>query len=143
MSTQASFRQILEEKLQVQGRDRVDSAPMMDSLFTSTDPAHLAYLLGNLGVSYWQPQPQRIYPAGPRPTPRAHVFSPEQQLAYDFFNSSSVLGKILTPAFTRRDLKKAFRQLALRLHPDMNKGAVAPFLDLKNSYELLGALFTE
>ena len=145
MRTHSSFRQILEEKLQGHGSNAgatgASAPPINSSIDHSTDPAHLAYLLGNLGVSYWQPRAQRIYPAGPRPVPTPHTLTPDQQRAYEFFNSVAVLGATLSPAFSRRDLKKAFRQLALRLHPDMNKGAVAPFLDLKNSYELLNAVF--
>ena len=137
MNTPPSFRQILEEKIQANGQPQGPDASVVESVFTSTDPAHLAYLLGNLGVSYWQPSAQRIYPAGPRPEPKAHGLNPEQQQAYDFFKVESKL----SPAFTRRELKKAFRMMALRLHPDMNGGAVAPFLELKNSFEQLNALF--
>ncbi len=56
----------------------------------------------------------------------------------DFFTHHGIA---LSPAFTRGELKKAFRTLALRLHPDMNKGAVSAFIELKNNYETLNVLF--
>jgi hypothetical protein len=131
MGTEASFQQILEEKIHARSRsERPGPPPPLEQ-----DPAHLAYLLGTLGVSYWRPQTTKIYPMAPRPAPRPHVLTADQQQAFEFF---TLHGTPLSPAFTPRELKKAFRGLALKLHPDMNKGtSVGPFMELKQNYETL------
>jgi hypothetical protein len=138
MGATASFQQILEEKMAAKPEAK-PTTPHFQC--RQQDPAHLAYLLGNLRVSQWQPPSTKIYPVRPRPAPRPHVLTEDQQMAYDYFNSDLVLGVLLTAAFSRRDLKKAFRALAMKRHPDMNQGAAAPFITLKNNYEILRPLF--
>lgn len=143
MRTQASFQQILEERLQArrpqsqsgQGIEQETETHLFDQ-----DPAHLAFLMGSIGPSFFRPQANRIYPARPKPPPPPHSLTEGQQKAYNFF---ILQGAALNPAFTSRELKKAFRALALKLHPDTNKGAtVGPFLDLKNNYETLSEIFS-
>lgn len=140
MGRESTFQEILEEKLQSPSQ-KMTSFSLNPSF---EDPAHLAYLLGNLQVSYWRPPSARIYPAGPRPLPRPHALSPGQQSAFDFFTQQLLLveGMALSPAFSRRELKRAFRRLALRLHPDTNKGTPGPFIELKMHYESLLYLFS-
>ncbi|MBS1970761.1 MAG: DnaJ domain-containing protein [Bdellovibrionales bacterium] len=105
----------------------------------SQDPAHLAYLMGTLGPAYFRPQTSRAYPSRPKPPPPPHALSEAQRAAYDFF---ALHGNTLSPAFSQKELKKAFRVLALKLHPDTNKGAVASaFIELKKNYETLMDLF--
>lgn len=142
MRTQASFQQILEEKIQVRSHEshsrrafERDSQPQAQT----QEPAHLAYLLGHLGPTFFRPQTTKIYPSRPKPPPPPHVLTEEQALAREFF---VLQGVELTPAFSQRELKKAFRTLALRRHPDMNKGASDAFIELKNNYETLTQLFS-
>jgi hypothetical protein len=138
MGMQTSFQQILEEKIRMQnppGAAPGESFPDRDH---AQDPAHLAYLLGSLQVSYFRPTAAKIYPAPPTPPPRPHVLNEAQIKALSFF---TLHGVTLSPAFTRRELKKAFRSLALRLHPDTNKGTSGPFIELKQMYESLSVLF--
>jgi hypothetical protein len=136
MGTQPSFQQILEEKIQAHSQEFASTTAFSEGI-SEQDPAHLAFLLGNLNATYWRPQATKAYPAKPKPAPRPHVLNDEQQLSFQFFQSH---GAILSVAFTGKELKKAFRMLALRLHPDMNKGAQGPFIDLKKNYETLRAL---
>lgn len=143
MRTQASFQQILEEKLQARRPQSLSGQGIEQETETRSfdhDPAHLAFLMGAIGPSFFRPQTSRIYPSRPKPPPPPHSLTEEQQSAYNFF---ILQGAALNPAFTSRELKKAFRALALKLHPDTNKGATAgPFLDLKHNYETLNALFS-
>lgn len=105
----------------------------------SQDPAHLAYLMGTLGPAYFRPQTSRAYPSRPKPPPPPHSLTETQQDAASFFTSYSAA---LSPAFSQRELKKAFRTLALQLHPDTNKGTTAgAFIELKKNYETLMSLF--
>jgi hypothetical protein len=137
MGTHASFQQILEEK--IQGRSPESRAgSTFDQSTQVQEPAHLAYLMGHLGPSFFRPAMTKIYPTRPKPPPPPHTLSMEQVAARDFF---VLRGVELTPAFSQRELKKAFRTLALKLHPDMNKGASGAFIELKNNYETLDGLF--
>jgi len=135
MRAQASFHEILEEKLQNQDRPQ----PGASENRSYQDPAHLAYLLGTLGTTYFRPQTTKIYPVQPKPSPRPHALSQAQEGAYAFFN---LYGAELPGAFTQKELKRAFRALALKLHPDMNKGTVGPFIELKKNYETLKLHFS-
>jgi hypothetical protein len=57
------------------------------------------------------PPPQRPL----RLAPPARQLTPPQQLAFDRLVA---LGATLTPDFTAAELRRAYRQLALRYHPD-------------------------
>jgi len=137
MGTQVSFQQILEEKIQARSPES-RTGSTFDQSTQVQDPAHLAYLMGHLGPSYFRPATTKIYPSRPKPPPPPHTLSMEQSMARDFF---FLQGVELTPAFSQRELKRAFRTLALKLHPDMNKGASGAFIELKNHYETLSDLF--
>ncbi|HEY8271308.1 MAG TPA: DnaJ domain-containing protein [Pseudobdellovibrionaceae bacterium] len=135
MGLQASFQQILESKIKIASDPRdLNKSPQQDF-----EPAHLAYLMGHIRQTFFHPPPQlrvhKIYPSPPRPP---HTLSEEQQVAVSFF---LFYGASLSPAFPQKELKKAFRALALKLHPDMNKGATSAFIELKNNYEMLNKLF--
>jgi hypothetical protein len=133
MKSEASFQEILESKIKTQSPS--------PSTFQSPDPAHLAYLMGHIGQTFFRPPPQhrttKIYPSRPKPPPPPHSLTEEQQLAAGFFK---LHGIVLNPAFSQKELKKAFRTLALRLHPDMNKGAGSAFILLKSNFETLNEL---
>jgi len=138
MRSEASFQQILERKIKAQSPE-IPLQQGFDQHPHSQDPAHLAYLMGTLGPAYFRPQTGRVYPSRPKPPPPPHVLDEAQTLAVDFFASH---GATLSPAFTQKELKKSFRLLALKLHPDTNKGAVASaFIELKKNYETLAGLF--
>ncbi|WP_413291608.1 DnaJ domain-containing protein [Bdellovibrio sp. HCB337] len=96
--------------------------------------------MGHLGPSFFRPQTSKVYPTRPKPPPPPHTLTPEQDQACAFFLSQGVE---LSKAFTARELKKAFRLLALKLHPDMNKGATEDaFIMLKKNYETLELIFS-
>lgn len=142
MQSRASFHEILESKIKAQSNAQSPetlSPQGFDHSQHSQDPAHLAYLMGTLGPAYFRPQPHRAYPSRPKPPPPPHTLNEAQQAASEFF---ALHGNTLSPAFSQKELKKAFRVLALKLHPDTNKGAVASaFIELKNNYETLMDLF--
>lgn len=68
----------------------------------------------------------------------AHNLNPEQKTSYNFFNLYDLN---LLPDFTKHELKRAYRLLALKLHPDKG-GRTEEFLSLKMHYECLSNLFT-
>ena len=142
MSAQASFQQILEGKIRSQSRaqSREDQSPQgFDQSHHCQDPVHLAYLMGTLGPAYFRPQASRVYPSRPKPPPLPHSLDEAQTLAAALFADH---GATLSPAFTQKELKKAFRTLALKLHPDTNKGATGgAFIELKKNYETLMSVF--
>ncbi|WII71443.1 J domain-containing protein [Bdellovibrio sp. 22V] len=129
MSFQASFKQILREKM---GQNTASSLGNEASHLNS-DPAHLAYLLGQIGRVELQ-TPRGHYPAPKvRPQRKPHSFSPSQRQAYEFMKSWI---HDLSEGFTATELKKAFRQAALILHPD-HGGNAQDFVNLKHQYEVL------
>jgi len=67
-----------------------------------------------------------------------HVLSEEQSMAFAYFLNWK-LG--LRQDFTDKELKKIFRKLALKLHPDRNQGSSRFYLELKKNYELLNSVF--
>ncbi|MGZ3742622.1 MAG: DnaJ domain-containing protein [Pseudobdellovibrionaceae bacterium] len=139
MGKELNFQQILENKIRTPGRPLDSKNPTSTQNF---DPAHLAYLMGQISQSFFRPPPpsqiRKTYPSRPTPPPPPHSLSEEQQVALSFF---VLQGVQLSPAFPQKELKKAFRSLALKLHPDMNKGAESAFIELKSNYEKLNRLF--
>jgi hypothetical protein len=73
-------------------------------------------------------------PPPPRPP---HVLDAEQSLAFSFF---AELGEGLVENFSLKDLKKAFRRLALKFHPDQG-GNHQLFCRLQDSKKVLETLF--
>jgi hypothetical protein len=144
MRTEASFQQILESKIkrQSQSQNQENHVQQAFEQFPqqpmNQDPAHLAYLMGQMNPIFFRPA-RKVYPSRPKPPPPPHSLTEEQRLAISFF---ALYGVTLSPAFPQKELKKAFRTLALKLHPDTNKGAVSAFIDLKNNYETLNELFS-
>ena len=136
MRTQASFRHILEEKIQERGAENRTERGFDQKIHPkdhTQEPAHLAYLIGHLGPIFFRPQPTKIYPSRPKPPPPPHILTVGQTLAREFF---VMRGVELTPAFSQRELKRAFRMLALKLHPDMNKGASGAFIHIRVKHSL-------
>ncbi|MEK2687733.1 DnaJ domain-containing protein [Bdellovibrio sp. GT3] len=132
MSFQTSFKQILREKMGQETASQGNYSSVMDS-----DPLHLAYLLGQINkVESQAPRGQYPRPAV-RPQRKPHAFSPVQRQSYEFLKCW-VHG--LSEGFTETELRKAYRQAALILHPDQG-GNTEQFLNLKEHYEILRSLF--
>lgn len=137
MSFQTSFKHILREKMnETAGAETQNSSARLDS-----DPAHLAYLMSQVGKFHFNsprgqyPRPP-VRPAKPRP---AHNLSSSQKLSFEFLKTYI---HDLSEGFTATELKKAFRQTALALHPD-HGGTPAQFIELKTHYESLTTIFAK
>jgi hypothetical protein len=74
--------------------------------------------------SFTSPLPKRNPP---------HKLNEEQAQAYAVFKK---FGIVLNTDFTRIELKKSYRTLCFKTHPD-RKGSATAFMELKRSYELL------
>lgn len=138
MGKNSEFFKILEGKI---NNDSAHS-PLQNN-FThpslGPEPAHLAYLLGQ--VNRHTPISTKGFKSYPRPRPaqrKAHILTLSQQAAFDFF---LIQGAELHPGFHLTELKKCFRMLAKKLHPDVVGGEGRAFIELKKSFECLkGAL---
>lgn len=110
------------------------SAPSQnEASILSTDPAHLAFLMGQIARKETV-SPRGHYPAPKiRPQRKPHNFTPAQRLSYEFIKSWA---SELPEGFTLSELKKAFRQAAIAVHPD-HGGSVTLFLELKDHHEVL------
>lgn len=132
MDFRASFKQILREKM---GENQTFSSENEASIL-STDPAHMAFLLGKIRKT-GSLSPRGNYPAPKvRPQRKPHDFSPAQRLSYEFFKSWV---HDLPEGFTTTELKKAFRQAAKALHPDLG-GTPQLFIELKSHYKTLSLI---
>ncbi|WP_413560689.1 DnaJ domain-containing protein [Bdellovibrio sp. HCB209] len=132
MSFQTSFKQILREKMGETSSAQANYSSVMDS-----DPIHLAYLLGKVNRTEVQ-TPRGQYPRpAVRPQRKPHNFTALQRQSFEFFKCW-IHG--LSEGFTETELRKAFRQAALILHPDQG-GSPQQFMDLKEHYEVLGTIF--
>ena len=85
----------------------------------------------------------KVYPQNtPRPKPAPpriqHVLTEKQKQSVVYFWSWQVR---LAEDFTLGELKKAFRSLAHRLHPDHNQGRTKDYLELKAHYDCLLSVF--
>lgn len=152
MRSQPSFHQILLEKMSPEAHP-IPEQPQ------DTSPAHMAFLLGELPVFRFAkapslrhrqsqshgPSPKRKEPrlaqavrAAPRPPGPAHPLNENQKVAKDWFAQH---GESLLEDFTVNELKAAFRRLALRLHPDAQRGSTTLFIDLKHHRQQLDFVF--
>ncbi|UYL09358.1 J domain-containing protein [Bdellovibrio sp. SKB1291214] len=132
MSFQTSFKQILREKMGETPLNSGNYSSVMDS-----DPIHMAYLLGRVNKTELQ-TPRGQYPRpAVRPQRKPHNFSPAQRQSFEFFKCW-IHG--LAEGFTETELRKAFRQAALILHPD-HGGNTQQFMDLKEHFEVLRGVF--
>lgn len=102
----------------------------------SADPTHLAYLLGQVGRREFTSKRGHYPRPTIRPQRKAHAFSPSQQQAFEFLKTWI---HDLSEGFTASELKKAFRQAAIILHPD-HGGDTQQFMELKSHYENLRPL---
>lgn len=116
--------------------EKTFSSPEAAPSSNPTDPAHLAYLLGQINRLEFN-RPRGQYPAPQvRPQRKAHAFSSEQRYSYEFLKTWA---HTLSEGFTATELKKAFRQAAISLHPDQG-GDAQQFVALKGHYDNLRSL---
>ena len=132
MSFQTSFKQILKEKMGEQSSAQTNYSSVMDSA-----PSHLAYLMGQIDRKEFQTNRGQYPRSQVRPQRKAHNFTAAQKQAFEYLKCW-VHG--LCDGFTESELRKAFRQTALRLHPD-HGGTAQQFIELKESYEILQNVF--
>ncbi len=115
-----------------------DSSAQNSSIYIDSDPAHLAYLMSQVGKFEFRntrsqyPKPA-VRPQRPRP---AHNLTASQKLSFEFLKTYV---HDLSEGFTATELKKAFRQTAIILHPDRG-GSAELFIELKAHYEELKAV---
>lgn len=109
------------------------SVNQSEASILNSDPAHLAYLLGQQRRMEFA-GPRGHYPAAAtRPQRKPHTFSEAQRESFEFLKNCI---KELSEGFTANELKKAFRSAAMILHPDKG-GSTDQFLALKKHYEQL------
>lgn len=139
-----NFAEILESQLRQEIRKKLfeEIAPS-----TSSDPLIPSelwtQLVGKITPQRFMASQQaaRVYhQLRPHPKPRpAHVLSSEQTQAFQFF---LFYGSDLHDNFTSKELKSAFRKLALKLHPDQG-GQAEAFLSLKKAFERLQMVWSQ
>lgn len=128
MNSTSSFKEILQEKM-----GHSSPTPSAQTTLNSTDPAHLAFLMGQLG-RVTPSAPRKTYPRpSVRPVRKSHEFTPAQSQAFNFLKSWV---DALNDNYNDIELKKAFRTAALILHPDKG-GSTELFWELKTHHETL------
>jgi hypothetical protein len=142
MGTFIEFAEILEKKIRKEiERDGHPQTPSEDFRASSKIHSELwTHLVGQMDAHHFQNPHQgqayhRLRPA-PRPRPD-HQLSTEQSKALMFFAKH---GQDLAANFSSADLKRSFRALALKLHPDQG-GSSLLFQTLVQAREQLQALF--
>jgi hypothetical protein len=133
VGTEKTFNDIFVKQLLKDLWPGTSSNPPSD--IQDSSPAHMAYLMGELEIfSTPSLRGQSHYnQVKMKPAPRTpHVFTEEQRAAFQFFKKYI---PDLSEAFSPKELKRAFRLLARRFHPDMGahtEGAL--FHELKKAY---------
>ncbi len=93
---------------------------------------------GGLKMARPKSQAYAKFAAKTPPVRKPHCLNTEQGLAVHFFHR---WGEELAENFGRKDLKRSFRRLALRLHPDRNPQGRAEFEALRLHFQRLLSLF--
>lgn len=140
MSFHANFKDILNEK--IKSKESLNSPEKQAferenikcySPEKDLDPMNLAFLMGQIHRSTLTIGRGK-YPAPKvRPQRKPHNLSNLQQQSFAFVKKWI---HDFSEAFTEGELKKAYRQAALILHPDQG-GNVQDFLELKKHIEIL------
>ena len=106
---------------------QLDKAVVWGPLMTEIAPIH--FTAPEKGLKRY-PTPK---PLKPRP---AHTMNAAQSLSFQFFIKH---GAMIANNFTKAELTRAFRTLALRLHPDQG-GSAESFQSLLQARQLLSSL---
>jgi hypothetical protein len=145
----SSFADILIDQIIKEFIGETQDSPRESLPERDLSPANLAFLMGKISKTQikktFQSSPYKTYykaPPPPRPeklqTQNVRILNPKQREALKvFLNNGFTLGE----EFTVQELKQAFRKTALKVHPDMNGGSSAPFIELKNAFESLSLIF--
>jgi hypothetical protein len=133
MNLRGEFHEILSKKLGFHSENVHPGTPFQREF--DTDPAHLAHLLGCIprGKEAIKTNLSKYPKTAPKPL-KPHVLTKVQSEAVEFF---AVNGQRLSPAFRLAELKKSFRILAKKLHPDVNPLGGEAFQKLYSAYEEL------
>ena len=103
-------------------------------------PLGFAWLLGQQPSmqkdTQTQTRGQRAYGVREKPRP-PHVLNTEQRQALEHFLK---WGTELSPAFRAQELKRAWRQVAMRTHPD-HGGTDSAFREARSAYQTLLSVF--
>jgi hypothetical protein len=136
-----SFAQILEKKIRKEiEKDFISPSENTSSPETKIQSELWTHLVGQLNTIHFSTDRKgQIYHRNrPAPRPRPdHQMTTEQEQAYQFFVNQRV---VLAKNFSQSDLKKAFRILALKLHPDQG-GNAFQFQSLIAAKKTLESLF--
>jgi hypothetical protein len=146
MGTYMDFAKILEKKIRREIEQELAQAPLRTSNSTSPQTEIQSelwtHLVGQLDTRRFEApvKGQAYHRQRPAPRPRpAHQLNAEQTEAMEFFAAS---GQALAANFNSADLKKAFRQMALKLHPDQG-GTAITFQRLLKARRSLESLFKQ
>lgn len=145
MGSFISFAQILEKKIrreiekesyshqsQQQSQQHSQEPQIQSELWTHLVGQMDPYRFGN------NPRSAVYHRNRPAPRPRPdHKMNAEQEVAFQFFLNNKAG---LAANFSRTDLRKAFRNLALKLHPDQG-GTSSEFQGLLAARSSLESLF--
>jgi hypothetical protein len=134
-----SFAQVLEKKIR---REIEKEYSRSDSVSSTETPSEgWTRLVGEMSTYHFQAsqQAQAYHRHRPVSKPRpAHNLNEDQQHAWAFFQSHLELP--LAPNYSKADLQRAFRSLALRLHPDQG-GSSSKFQELLKARRQLETIF--
>lgn len=136
----SEFARVIEQKIrrdlkaELQAEDLVSRGENPNFTREYDDsPRGMAWLIGKTPrATIIDPRGKTAYGVKERPLP-PHKLNVFQMSAVRFFLDHGVS---LSPRFSKKELKAAFRKLALRLHPDQG-GAAQSFMELKSCFELL------
>ena len=148
------FQEILKQKLQA-----VDKPAQKPVSFVQTNPSHLSLELVtrlnpmNICVkpkkAYWNSSSEQQAMDKEKTYAQTNTKAPEEmptEILGEFFNNESVrtakiffasVGHPINSPMSLESLKRVYRKLAKKLHPDMKDGKVEEFRLLKESYEIL------
>lgn len=144
MGSFLSFAETLERKIRREiGRELQSDQQPNESVFRGettvfprewdSSPRGMAWLIGETPrKSTFSEKGRTAYGVKVRPLP-PHKLTLKEKSALQFFAQHSVT---LSPRFTKSELKKCFRGLACRLHPDAG-GLTSQFIELKANFDLL------
>lgn len=103
---------------------------------TGHKTSHSKGFQGNISKSTPAPRKESSQPT-PRPRMAAHKLNEMQTRSMTYFIEEKMF---LLDDFTTEELKKAYRCLALKKHPDCQNGSDIFFIELKKHYEILSAV---